>query len=57
MTEIQNVKVSGPYLNKTIPASTPTELTIDAKDAGYGSPEVFIQVHKSYLFEKKKTKF
>lgn len=49
MTEPQNVKVTGPYLNKTMPASFPTELNIDAKNAGYGSPEVLIQVHSILL--------
>jgi len=45
MTEPQNVKLSGPGLSKSIPASVPTEFTIDASNAGYGSPEVIIQVN------------
>ncbi|XP_015782662.1 filamin-A isoform X2 [Tetranychus urticae] len=43
MTEPQNVKLSGPGIAKTIPASFPAEFTIDAKNAGYGRPEVKIQ--------------
>lgn len=44
MTEPQNVKLSGPGIAKTLPASFPAEFTIDAKNAGYGRPEVKIQV-------------
>lgn len=49
MTEPQNVKLSGPGLSKSIPASVPTEFTIDATNAGYGSPEVVIQVNHTEI--------
>ncbi|KAH9410258.1 hypothetical protein TYRP_010016 [Tyrophagus putrescentiae] len=41
-SEPGNVKLSGPGLGKEVPASLPTEFTVDTKNAGFGPLEVVI---------------
>lgn len=49
-SEPGNVKLSGPGLGKEVPASLPTEFTIDTKNAGFGPLEVVISVSKHFCF-------
>lgn len=46
----KNVKISGPGLEKTVPASLPAEIFVDTTNAGFGDLDVTILVNIYSLF-------
>jgi hypothetical protein len=57
-SEPKNVKISGPGLEKSVPASLPAEFIVDTKNAGIGDLDITIlvlihSIISVYKFEKK----